>query len=602
MNSGHTESPEGPAGGRPAATSRLSAIVLVDAVGSTAAMSNNEMAAMQAIERSLDTFVEVVGASQGEVLNYAGDCALAVFTSVANAVSAALQFQEALQKNTPDDGLSIGFRAGVHLGEVYQSGNRVFGDSINLTERIQSVTPVGGVAASDLVYRAIQGRSDFSFEFLGPYRGRNMVEPISLYRVHKGTVGLLKPTPRALPIPRASDVAPEPGGQSDVPSIAVLPFRNLSGDPNQDYFADGVTDDIITSLSHFRTLDLIARASSFAMRNQNLPVSEIGRRLGARYVAQGSLRCTANRVRVSIELSNSETEHTVWAEKYDRPLEDIFALQDEIAELAVSVMSARIEEAERRRVAAARPETLHAYGLALRAQNHLLSLTPADNAAAREFYERSILESPRYGRAYAGLSRASSLEWRHSWSPNSDRALERAFDIALQAVRADPNDARGHAELGFALLYRKEHERSLASYRRALSLNPNDATIIAEMADALTHSGYSEESLEHFQRAMRLNPYFPDQYLWDMAGALMKLHRFQEAIDCVSRMNNPTQGRRILAVSYAHLGRMEEARREAELIRAAQPNFTAEHWVEIVPDRRPEDRDTLLQGLKAAGL
>ncbi|WP_157015243.1 adenylate/guanylate cyclase domain-containing protein [Mesorhizobium xinjiangense] len=601
MNSEPSGSTDTSAVERGPATSRLSAIVLVDAVGSTAAMSNNEMAAMQAIERSLDTFVEVVGATHGEVLNYAGDCALAVFDSVANAVAAALKFQEVLLQNASGDGLSIGFRAGVHLGEVYQSGSRVFGDAINLTERIQSVTPVGGVAASDLIYRSIQGRSDFSFEYLGPHRGRNMAEPIGLYRVHKGTVGMLKATPRALPLPSASDIAPEPGGQSDVPSIAVLPFRNLSGDPNQDYFADGVTDDIITSLSHFRTLDLIARASSFAMRNQNLPVSEIGRRLGARYLAQGSIRCTSNRVRVSIELSNTENEHTVWAEKYDRPLEDIFALQDEIAELAVSVMSARIEEAERRRVASARPETLHAYGLALRAQNHLLSLTPNDNAAAREFYERSILESPRYARAYAGLSRVSSLEWRHSWSPDSESKLERAFDIAVQAVRADPNDARGHAELGFAMLYRKEHERSLASYRRALSLNPNDATIIAEMADALSHSGHPGEALEHFKRAMRLNPFYPDQYLWDMAGAYMKLHEYEDAIKSVLKMNNVQQGRRILAACYAHLGRLEDARREADMVRAAQPDFDAERWGKIIPDT-PEVIDHFVQGLKKAGL
>lgn len=595
-------------GGSPAergeamAASRLSAIVLVDAVGSTAAMSRNEMATLRAIEAGLDLFVEVVESARGRVLNYAGDGALAVFDSVAAAVVAALRFQEARAAREAAGGPAIGFRAGVHLGEVYESGGRVFGDSLNLTERIQSATPDGGVCVSDLVHRAVQGRADFSFEYLGPFRGKNMSEPIGLYRVHKGAVALMKASPRPLKRPAADGLASAGPEWSDTPSIAVLPFRNLSGDPSQDYFADGVTDDIITSLSRFGGLDLIARGSSFALRNQDMPVSEIGRRLGAHYIAQGSIRRSANRVRVSIELSNVENEHTIWAEKYDRPLEDIFSLQDEIAELAVSVMSVRIEDMERRRLSSAPPDSLHAYGLALKGHNHLQALTPADNALARECYERSILASPRYARAFAGLSRAYSFDWRYSWSAESARSLERAFDIAVQAVSADPNDARGHAELGYVLLYRKEHDRSLASYRRALALNPNDAKVIAEMADALTHSGHSEEALVHFERAMRLNPFYPDQYLWDMAGAYMKLHRFEEAIDCVLRMNNVAQGRRILAVCYSYLGREEEARREAELIRIAQPDFTAERWVEIVPDRRAEDRETLLNGLKAAGL
>jgi TolB-like protein/class 3 adenylate cyclase len=590
---GPAERGEGPA------SSRLSAIVLVDAVGSTAAMSRNEMATLRAIESGLDLFVDVVANARGRVLNYAGDGALAVFDSVAAAVVAALRFQESRGAGA---GPVIGFRAGVHLGEVYESGGRVFGDSLNLAERIQSATPDGGVCVSDLVYRAVQGRTDFSFEYLGPHRGKNMSEPIGLYRVYKGAVGVMKASPRPPRTPLLDGLASSEPDWSDTPSIAVLPFRNLSGDPSQDYFADGVTDDIITSLSRFGGLDLIARGSSFALRNKDMPVSEIGRRLGAHYVAQGSIRRSANRVRVSIELSNVENQHTIWAEKYDRPLEDIFALQDEIAELAVSVMSVRIEDAERRKLSSAPPDSLHAYGLALKGHNHLLAMTPADNAVARECYERSILDSPRYARAFAGLSRAYSFDWRYSWSAESPQSLERAFDIAVQAVGADPNDARGHAELGYVLLYRKEHDRSLASYRRALALNPNDATVIAEMADALTHAGHSQEALGHFERAMRLNPFYPDQYLWDMAGAYLKLRRFEEAIDCVQRMNNVAQGRRILASCYAHLGRLDEARAEAQLVRVAQPDFDADRWGRIIPDRRQEDIDLFVSGLKLAGL
>lgn len=581
--------------------SRLFAIVLIDAVGSSTAMKRNELGAIRDIERALDMFTSQVSAAQGRVLNYTGDGALAAFDSVASAVGVSLSFQEALRAAGPPEAVPIGFRVGVHLGEIFETDGRAFGDSLNLTERIQDASPAGGVCVSDLVYRAIQGRLDFSFEYLGPQRVKNLPEPIELYRVHRGAVALLKATPR--PQSTSADLhLRQAAVDEENPSIAVLPFRNLSGQVDQDYFSDGVTDDIITSLSRFRGLDLIARTSSFALRGKDLSATEIGSRLGARYVAQGSIRLSANRVRISIELCNADNGHTLWAEKYDRPLEDIFAIQDEIAELVVSVMAVRIEQAERKRLTSKPPESMHAYGLALRGQEYLERLTPTDNRLASSYYEKSILASPRYARAFAGLSRTNSLDWRYSWSSDSATPLDRALDIAVQAVSADPNDARGHAELGFVLLYRREHDRSLASYRRALAINPNDAAVIAEMGDALAHAGVCEEALAQIERAMRLNPFYPDQYLWDMAGALMKLHRFEEAIATVARMHNATQGRRILACCYGHLGRLEEARQAAELVRAAQPDFKAERWVEIVPDRRQQDRDTLLTGLKLAGL
>ena len=562
-------------------------------------MNEDEVAALRAVENALDMFGAKVTERLGRVLNYTGDGALAVFDSVASAIEVALEFQ----KMQGEGATVMGFRAGVHLGEVFESGGRAYGDSLNLTERIQSASQIGGVCVSDLVYRAIRSRSEFLFEYLGPYTGKNMLEPVELYRVHaSGTAAMLKASPRPLSPRSATPKESDRSSLSEHPSIAILPFRNLSRDPAEDYFADGVTDDIITSLSRFRGIDLIARGSSFVLRDTPLGLKEIGARLGARYVAQGSIRRSERRVRVTIELSDTESEHTLWAERYDRPLEDIFEIQDEIAALAVSVMSVRIEDAERKRMTSAQPDSLHAYGLVLKGHSHLVELTASDTAMARGFYEKGILASPRYARAFAGLSRTNSLDWRYSWSADPPASLNRAFDIAVQAVGADPNDARGHAELGFVLLYRKEHDRSLASYRRAVALNPNDANIIAEMADTLTHAGESEESLKHFEHAMRLNPFYPDQYLWDMAGAYMKLQRFQEAIDCVLRMHNVSQGRRILACCYAHLGKMEDAKREAEFVRAAQPGFTAEHWVEIVPDRRPEDKATLLEGLKRAGL
>lgn len=585
--------------------SRLTAIVLVDAAQSSAAMAQNEVAALRSVDRALELFSAKVDEFRGRVLNYTGDGALAVFESVASAVGVSLAFQEELTELRREEGEpAISFRAGVHLGEVFEERGRAYGDSLNLTERIQSAAPVGGIGVSDLVYRAIRSRPEFSFEYLGEHVLKGLTEPVELYRVHRrGSAALMKASPRpAGPSWFARQAGTQRLEELERPSIAVLPFRNLSGDSEQDFFADGVTDDIITNLSRFRGIDLIARGSSFALRDKELPITQIGAQLGARYVAQGSIRRWSNRVRVVVELSDAATERMIWGERYDRPVEDIFEIQEDISTLAVGALSARIEDAERDRIATARPESLHAYGCVLKGQSHLLLFTPADNKTARHYYERALLDSPQYARAFAGLSRTQNMDWRYSWSDDPDASLTRAYDLALQAVAVGANDARGHSELGFVLLYRKEHDRSLASYRRALALNPNDADIIAEMADALVHAGRSEEALPHFERAMRLNPFYPDLYLWYMAGAYLKLRRFEEAIECVQRMHNVTEGRRILACCYAHLGRLDEARREAELIRAAQPAFSADHWSKITPDRRKEDLDLFISGLRLAGL
>jgi adenylate cyclase len=599
--------PEETLGGRQGAgpvppQSRLTAIVLVDAAGSTLAMNQNEVAALREVERALDVFAAKVEERHGRVLNTTGDGALAVFESVASAVAVALEFQQALPQQGGE--ASLGFRAGVHLGEVFEERGRAYGDSLNIAERIQSAAPVGGICVSDLVYRAIRGRPEFSFEYLGAHRLKSLSDEVELYRVHgsgSGSAVLMKASPRPT-APPAADANHRRPAEPERPSIAVLPFRDLSDNPGQDYFADGVTDDIITSLSRFRGIDLIARGSSFALRDRNLPVTQIGAQLGARYVAQGSIRRSTNRVRVVVELSDTATARMIWAERYDRPLEDIFEIQEEISTLAVGAMSARIEDAERDRVVEAPPDSLQAYGCVLMGQGHLLKFTAADNLLARQFYERALLASPKYARAFAGLSRTHNMDWRYSWSDDPATSLTRAYDLAVQAVATGANDARGYAELGYVLLYRKEHERSLAAYRRALAFNPNDADIIAEMADTLVHAGRSDEALPLFERAMRLNPFYPDLYLWYMAGAYLKLRRFEEAIECVQRMNNVTEGRRILACCYAHLGQLDEARREASLIRAAQPTFSADQWAKITPDRRSEDLELFISGLRMAGL
>jgi adenylate cyclase len=523
---------------------------------------------------------------------------------VAGALSCALSFQAAVSpENSEADPRIPQFRVAVHLGEVFEAADRAYGDSLNVAARIESVTPPGAVCASDLVHSALKGRSDFAFEYLGQKAVKNIPEPIDIYRVYGGSVAA-----PLLPARRpglAARIRAGVGGLAELerPSIAVLPLRNLSPDFDHGFFGEGVADDIITNLTRFRTIDVIARGSSFAFREGQAPLQDIGLQLGARYIAVGSIRRSADRVRVTIELSDAVTERTIWAERYDRPLEDIFAIQDEIAALSVSAISLTIEEAERQRARAATPDSMDSYGLVLKGQSHALHYTARDNLLAKRLYQQAIDVSPRYGRAFAGLSRAHNLDWRYGWSDDRDKSLERALEIAIEAVEADPNDARGYGELGYVRLYKREHERSIAAYERALALNPNEANILAELGDALAHAGRPEDAVPYIERAMRLNPFYPDQYLWAMADAYMRLRDFQRAIDSVQRMNNPALGARILACCHAHLGHMDEARHHAERVREAQPGFDPDYWVtKVCPDRRAEDMQMFLDGLKKAGL
>lgn len=590
---------------RAAFPSRLTAIVYADAVASSTAMRDDEITALQSLEHGLKAFLAQMEENGGQLLNYTGDGAVAAFESVAAALTSAIAFQEAASIERPGAvGPPLQFRVAVHLGEIFKESDRFYGDSINVAARIQSVTPPGDVCVSSLVYSAVRSRPDFGFEYLGTKSLKNIAEPVEIYRVFGGGVAApMLATRRRL----AGQPEEKPGAHVlaslERPSIAILPFRNLSPDPDQDFFGDGVADDIITSLTRFRSIDVIARGSSFAFRDSQAAVRDIGIQLKARYVANGSIRRSPGRVRITIELSDALTHRTIWAERYDRPLEDIFAIQDEIAALSVGAISVSIEDAERVQAKTGRPENMDSYGLVLSGQSHALNYTAAENRLARSLYERALEMSPRYGRAHAALSRTHNLDWRYRWTEDRDASRQRALELAVQAIECDSNDARGYAELGYVRLYRKEHDRSLAAYRRALNLNPNDADILAEMGDALAHAGQPEEALAHVERAMRLNPFYPDRYLWAMANAQMKLREFERAIDSIQRMNNPAQGRRILACCYAHLGRLDEARLQAQLIREFDPEFTAEHWAtEICPDRLPEHVELFLQGLKAAGL
>ncbi len=576
----------------------LGAILFADVVGYSRLMSENEQAAQVAVRRAIDVFEAYSQEHEGAIQQVRGDGVFALFSSAVNALNCAMKAQKALEHLNSQQDPKVQMRVGIHLGETLRDATGVFGDSVNIAARLEGVADPGGVCISAAVYEQVKNRLDLGFESIGLQTLKNIREPVEVFKVLAEVQG----GARLMITSRRPMLQTERQRVMDRPSVAVLPFTNLSGNPDDAWFCDGITQDITSSLSKFHNLFVIARNSAFVYKNRTISARQAAEELGVRYISQGSVRKQGNRIRVSIELADAYEDRTVWGEHYDRVLEDIFEVQDDITSMVVAGTSVQIDAAERKRAQIAPPNLMEAYNLSLQGQQHIIRYRQEDNAVAQQLYGQANELDQEYARAAAGISRSLNVGWRYAWLDEAENPLDRALEYAQTAVALDQTDARGFGELGFAHLYRKEHDASVNAYERALQLNPNDADLIAEMADALTHCSRSKEAIGMLQNAMRLNPYFPDQYLWHLAGAHYNERDYQSAIDAVSRMNNPAEGQRLLAASYAQLGDTEKAEQHAKQVMQVHPQFSVESWGNVQPDKSSDDMQHFIEGLKKAGL
>lgn len=579
---------------------RLEAIFFADVAEYALLMGEDEEGTHRKISACVSEFEKNCQKYGGKMLDVRGDGIFAVFGSVVEAVRCAIDFQdlvEARNRDNPED-TGIQFRIGINLGDVLGQDGYYYGDSVNIAARLEALANPGGICVSRAVYEQIKNRLEYGYEYLGPQDLKNVKDSVDAYLVHKEMQeGVMAPSLRVY-----SSSAKPKKHHVERSSLVVLPFKNIGGDASEDYFSDGISEDIITNLSKFHNLFLIARGSAFTYRGKDIPAQQVGRELGVRYVAEGSIRRAGDKVRISVQLIDASSGETLWGEHYDRQLDDVFAVQDEITEYIVGATAAKIESAEHDRMRQNPPVNMQAYSLVLQAQQRLLRFTRQDNFESRQMFEAARDADPTYARAVAGISRTLNIDWRYSWSDTPDEALDKALELAHESVSLDNSDARGYSELGFVYLYRKEHDLAINSYKRALALNPNDADIMSEMGDALAHSGDSEEAIEVLSKAMLLNPFYPDQYLWYLGGAYYNLKQYEKAIETLLKMNNPAEGRRILAASYAQLGREKEAKDQAAKVLATHPDFSIEHWAQVQPDRYPEETKHFIEGLKKAGL
>ncbi|MGH6891815.1 MAG: adenylate/guanylate cyclase domain-containing protein, partial [Dongiaceae bacterium] len=537
------------------------------------------------------TLIEQFG---GRFISSAGDSLLARFDSAQNAVRCALALQESLRGSSAaqTEDQRIVFRMGIHLGDVIEEGDDIFGDCVNIAARVQREAEPGGLCITRSVHDAIGSQVPVRFESMGLRNFKNIDRPIELFHVRK--------TGESAPRKEHSTASKRNGKR--VPRLVVLPLANLSGDPKREFFSDGFTEDVTTNLSRFHDLAVIARNSAFVYKGLNIPVSEIAAKLDVDYAVEGSLRMRGKRIRITAMLVDAHSGNQVWSDRYDIDEEEIFDLQDEVSRQVTQALAVRIESAERIRALRADPSTLRAYGLLLRGHEKFYRYTKPANSEARSLYKRASGLDPGFARAWAALSKTHNVDWRYQWSRHPNASLDHALELAQTAVSLDDLDARGHSELGFTYLYRKQNALSIAEYERAHGLNPNDADVMAEMADALTYESRPGDSVDLLHRAMRLNPFHPDWYYWYLGGALHQLHRYEESIEILRKMHDPTQGSRVLAASYAQLGQMAEARQQAAIVLKAQPNFTLNYWASTQPFRRKEDLEHYIEGLRKAGL
>jgi adenylate cyclase len=576
-------------------TRRLAAILAADVVGYSRLIGADEGGTLQAFKTiQADLFEPTIAADNGRLVKTTGDGFLVEFSSVVDALRCAVELQrEMAERNAAVQTENrIEFRIGVNVGDVVVEDDDIFGDGVNIAARLEGLADPGGICVSARVQEDAAGKLDLAFEDMGEQQLKNIVRPVRVFRLRSDSAGEAAKPSLALP---------------DKPSVAVLPFTNMSGDPDQEYFADGIAEDVITALSRYPSLFVIARNSSFAYKDRAVDVKLVGRELGVRYVLEGSLRKAGNRIRVTAQLVEAGTGNHIWAERYDRDLVDIFAVQDEITEAVTIAITPAIANAEQRRALRKPHGSLDAWAAYQRGLWHLRKANQSDNALAQKFFQQAIELDPTFPGGYKGLSNAllhASLDFQLHDLP-AMRAV--AEDLARRAVALDSTDAEALARLSNALLLRGDYGNALAEAERAVAASPNLAGAYSNLAIVLIYSGRHRDGLTALDTCFRLNPRVPDSasHLNHRAAALYFCREYCAALEPTKNVIHFYPGyphaHRWLAATLGQLGRMDEAGEALEKAVTVAPASFDLYVRQRAPWLRPEDHAHMLEGLRKAG-
>ena len=576
---------------------RLSAILAADVAGYSRLMGCDEEGTHVQLKDHLRTLVEPkIAEHRGRVVKNTGDGMLVEFRSVIDAVRCAVEVQRGMAARNADilQDKRIEFRVGINVGDVIIEENDIYGDGVNIAARLETLALPGGICVSARVQEDMRNKLDLAFEDAGEHQLKNIAWPVRVYRVRLEGVADKPPSALALP---------------DKPSIAVLPFQNLSGDPNQEYFADGIAEEITTALARLRGFFVIARGSAFTYKGRAVGVKQIGRELGVRYVLEGSVRRAGERVRIGVQLADARTGHEIWVERYERALADLFALQDEVTASIVTAVEPQLYAAESARVQQTPPSHLDAWDYVIRALSFMWRRTQSDNAAALDLLSAALRLDPSYARAL-GLHAWLSLWNAHAgWSAGGlAAALAPATERARAAVAIDRDDPWARLALGFSHMLRREHEDAVEELRAALDLNPNFALGHACVGLALAYGGKGAQAVVHLDTAMRLSPRDPffSVFVSMCSFAHFMAGDYVAGLDCgrrAVRLNPEISAHwRSLALSAAMLGHLEEAQEAMAKARQLQPDYSVA-WVERAsPLVQAADRARYCHILREVGL
>jgi adenylate cyclase len=584
---------------------RLAAVLAVDMVGFSRLMELDETGTLARLKtHRIELIDPAIAHNHGRIIKTTGDGMLVEFHSIVDAVLCAAEIQRRMARrnaDTPPDRW-MQFRIGINLGDLIFENDDIFGDGVNIAARLETLAEPGGICVSGAVRNQVGQRlEDIEFEDIGEQSVKNIARPIRVFRVR------LESSATAAPVKAKSGVknGVKDGGEtiSKKPSIAVLPLANMSGDPEQDFFADGLTEDIITELSRFHDLLVISRNSTFVYKGKAVKVQDVAREFAVDYVLEGSVRKAGGRVRVTVQLIDAETDRHIWAERYDRDLADIFAIQDEMTRAIVATLPGRVEAATHDRAKRKPTDNMAAYECVLAAKLLHHRSTRDDNAQAQRLLDRALALDPNYAHAHAWKACVLGQTWVYNWCGDREatfQQLARELEITLGL---DDTDSDVHRILAAVHLSRDDHDKATYHQERALALNPNYDLVVVQQGELLTWLGQPDEGIDWIKKAMRLNPYHPERFWSHLGRACYCAEKYPEAAEAFSRITRPDHSHHaFLAATFAQMGNAVAAAAHAAEALKRDPTFSVADHLTTQHYKREADRSRYETGLLKAGL
>jgi len=573
---------------------RLAAIMAADMVGYSRLMEVDERGTLARLRtHRIELIDPVIDRNHGRIIKTTGDGMLVEFHSVADAVRSSIEIQERMRRRNSDvpDDRRIEFRIGINLGDIIFEDGDIYGDGVNIAARVEQLAEVGGICVTSAVHAQVEGRLEAAFEDLGEKSLKNISRPVRVYRV----------------LPAGADGKASTGSGARAaavkPSIAVLPFANMSGDPEQEFFADGLTEDILTELSRRRELFVISRTSSFVYKGKAANLREVAQKLGARYLVEGSVRKAADRVRITVQLIDTASDGHIWAERYDRKLDDIFAVQDEITTAIVATLPGRLEAAQQDQLVRMKPSSMAAYECALAAKVLHHKSAREDNVEALVLIDRALMLDPDYAHAHAWRGCILGQAYSNAWANDPEATFKEVMAELDRAMALDDNDADVHRILAAVSIVRNDFTRARYHQDRALALNPNYDLVVVQMGELFTWLGQAEEGAEWVRKAMKLNPHHPARFWSHLGKAYFVGRQYGQAIEAFMHMANlDTLQHGFLAASYAWLGDKTAAGAHVGRMRERDGTLDLERFLATMHFAREQDLQHLREGLHNAGL